>query len=208
MKRFIGLLAIAAAPLVMWPGLPPRLSLANYTAHDQLVGASVLPSGQVAKVFSDWVARDYVVVEVAVFPASGQAVDLDALDFALDNGAGARTFATIPEPKPQPSSGQSVHLITEAGVSVGSKAANGSKGIAGYGAVAVDNRPAPPPAPANDPYALEARLRQMAFPAGQTDQPAAGYLYFPKPGKAPSKANSGYVLEYSLGAVRKTMSLR
>jgi hypothetical protein len=184
------------------------------------VGAAIVPATQVAKVFSNSIAKDYVVVEVAVYPVTGQSVDLQSFDFALNNGADARSFPATAEEaawhgrKPVTSSqNQGPHVVAEAGVLVGTRTdpytGRQAHGVATYGGVGVDNRPLPPaaqPGPADDPYAIEGRLLRMAFPGGQTDRPVAGYLYFPK-GSSKRPKGGAYGLEYSQGTERKELVL-
>lgn len=199
-------------------GVPPRPACSDYFAHNGPAGAAIVPANQIAKVFSSSVARDYVVVEFAICPATGQTIDLDALDFALNDGADSRSYPATPEEaawhgkKPQTSVTSGTHIVAEAGVIVGSRTdpvtGRSEHGVATYGGVGADNRPAPPPpqpAPADDPYAIEGRMRRMAFPAGSSDRPVAGYLYFPK--ASTKKPKAAYGLEYSIGGQRKELSL-
>lgn len=199
-------------------GVPPRPACSDYPAHNGSAGASLVPPNQISKVFSNSVARDYIVVEFALCPAPGQTIDLSSLDFALNDGADSRSYPATPEEaawhgkKPQGSISQGPHVVAEAGVIVGSRTdpvtGRPEHGVATYGGVGVDNRPAPPtapPAPADDPYAIEGRMRRMAFPAGTTDRPVAGYLYFPK--ASAKKPKAAYGLEYSIGGARKELAL-
>ena len=207
MRRLVFLLALTAAAQT---GVPPRLASSDYPAHNDNAGASIVPATQVAKVFSSAIAKDYIVVEFAIYPAAGQDIDLQSLDFALNDGADSRAYPATPEEaawhghKPNSSSIQGPHIVAEAGVIVGSH----TPPIV-YGGVGVDNRPAPPPpppTPADDPYVIEARLRNMALPNGRTDRPVAGYLYFPK--ASAKRPKSGvYSLEYSQSGERKQLAL-
>jgi hypothetical protein len=204
MRHVVFFLALTAAAQ---SGVPPRPASNDYPAHSDRSGAAIVPPLQVSKVFSNAIARDYIVVEFAFYPAGGQDIDLQSLDFALNDGADSRAYpATSNEAawhgvKP-PSSSQGPHILAEAGVIVGS---HGTSAV--YGGVGVDNRPAPPPpAPADDPYAIEARLRNMALPGGRADRPVAGYLYFPKASSKRPKGNA-YGLEYSLNGERKQLVL-
>jgi hypothetical protein len=197
--------------------VPPRASVTDYPAHDSVLGAAIVPASQVSKVFSGAVAKDYIVVEVAVFPENAQSLDLVALDFALNTGSDNRCYPATPEEaawhgQKQPGiPAQGPRVVTEVGVVVGTRTdpvtGRAEHGVATYGGVGVDNRP-PPPAPsasaspAGDPYAIEGRLRRMALPGGQTDRPIAGYLYFPK---VSSKKTAS--LEYSQNGVRKELAL-
>jgi len=216
-RRLVFLLAAAAAAQT---GVPPRPASTEYPVHNDLVGAAIVPASQVAKVFSSSIAKDYVVVEVAVYPAPGQSVDLQRFDFALNDGADARSYPATPEEaawhgrKPVTSgTSQGPRVVGEAGVLVGTRtdpySGRQTHGVATYGGVGVDNRPLPPPAqpgPADDPYAIEGRLQSMAFPGGQADRPVAGYLYFPK-GSSRRPKGGAYGLEYSQGSERRELAL-
>ncbi len=95
MKHLVFLLATAAAAQT---GVPPRPATNEYPAHNGRAGAAVVPSAQVAKVFSPLIARDYIVVEFAIYPANGQRIDLQSLDFALNDGADTRAYpCNVPE---------------------------------------------------------------------------------------------------------------
>jgi hypothetical protein len=214
-KNLIFLLALGAAAQT---GVPPRPALGNYPANDGIAGAAIVPSSPVAKIFTSAIAKDYVVVEFALYPPPGQSVNLQTLDFALNDGADSRAWPATPDEvawhgqKPATSATQVAHITVEAGIVVGTRTdpytGRQEHGVATYGGVAVDNRPTPPPprpGPADDPYAVEGRLRRMAFPGGQADQPAAGYLYFPRVSKKP-KAGA-YRLEFSLRGERKELTL-
>jgi hypothetical protein len=56
--------------------------------------------------------------------------------------------------------------------------------------------------PADDPYAVEGRLRRMEFPGSQTDRPVAGYLFFPK-----ASSKKPVSLEYSWSGARRELAL-
>ena len=207
MRHLVFLLALTAAAQT---GVPPRPASSDYPAHNDKAGGAIVPSAQVAKVFSGAIARDYVVVEFAIYPANGQDIDLQSLDFALNDGADSRAYPATPEEaawrrrRQNTSSSQGPHVVAEAGVIVGSHTPT-----VVYGGVGMDNRPAPPPpppSPADDPYAIEARLRRTAFPSGRADRPAAGYLYFPK-ASAKRPKTGAYGLEYSLSGERKELAL-
>ncbi len=205
-------------------GVPPRPSALDYPGHEETrgiaVGAGIVPAAQLAKVFSSSVAKNYIVVEFAVYPAPGESADLDKLDFALNSGNDARVFPATAEEvawrgqkqNAAPQSTGGIHVVTELGIEAGSRTnpstGKAEHGIATYGGIGVDNRPSPPPAPAgsqDDIYAVEGRLRRMAFPAGQSSAPAAGYLYFPMPAKRPKNGVIG--LEYSRNGERRELRL-
>jgi hypothetical protein len=202
--------------------LPPRSSVADYPAHDAPLGAAIVPASQVSKVFTSAIAKDYVVVEVAVFPENASSVDLAALDFALNFDADSRGYPATPEEaawhgrQPPTIMSQGPRVVSEVGVSVGTRTdpvtGRAEHGAATYGGIGVDNRPlspttAPPGTPADDPNAVEGRLRRMAFPADWADRPIAGYLYFPKAASPKNSVKKATSLEYSWGGLRKVLPL-
>jgi hypothetical protein len=192
----------------------------DYAAHDEFpdvaIGASIVPASQVAKRFTTRISKDYVVIEVALYPRNGQPTDLHTSDFALNSGTDSRNYpATSQEvawhgQRPPRPAAQGTHVVAEAGVEFGARTnpATGKTehGAAAYGGAGVDNRPPTPaaPDPANDPDAVEGRLLRMALPEGQIDRPSAGYLYFPRPTKA---ANGAVRLECSHNGERKELAL-
>src|SRR5262245_42817987 len=84
------LLVLASFVAIARDGISPRPSAADYparqSAKNATLAAAVVPAEQVRKMFSDDVAKQYTVVEVAVYPVNGDAVDVDALDFSLKSG--------------------------------------------------------------------------------------------------------------------------
>jgi hypothetical protein len=178
-------------------GFTPRPDPSDYQAHQETKGgtiaASVLSPGQVAKIFSRDVSRKYAVVEVAVYPRTGQTVEISAVDFMLKTNAEERSLPASPgevagiRRTQQPSGpGLPVHVVAEAGVGYGTRTnpVTGQRehGWDTYSAVGVDNRPQPDPRPSTSnsgPWILEGKLRSLELPEGQTSRPVAGYLYFP-----------------------------
>jgi hypothetical protein len=198
---------------------------AQQTIRNATIAASILSAAQVARLFSSAVARKYTVVEIAVYPQSSRGFDVTALDFALKTGPDDRIYASTSEqvawqgrraPDPSnPSLGgglNGVHVVTEAGVAVGTRT-NPATGrtehdIATYGGVEVDNRPQsnpPPQSGSNDStYVLEGKLRGLELQEGQTTRPISGYLYFAGPKK---QKTTPLVLEYSRSGERALLSL-
>lgn len=207
----LGLLVAGAA--AAQTGVPPRPAGADYAAHETLrevaVGAAIIPASQVAKVFTSRIAKDYVVIEVALYPKNAS-IDISNSDFALNWGDSRSYPSTTQEvawhgqKTSQPSTTQGTHVVAEAGISFGTRTnpetGQTQHGTATYGAVGVDNRPspsAPPPNPANDPDVVEGRLLRMALPEGRIDRPSAGYLYFPRAPKASGSMSGALRLEYT-----------
>jgi len=192
-------------------GVPPRAKSGDYPVHGNantaVIAAAIIPSDQVAKMFSTEVAKRYVVVEVAVYPGQDSPFDVQSSDFSLQVGrqVGYADRATEVSPWPE-NPGTPGHLpdvTTETGViyEQNKDPAYGRRQTVGtYSSVAVsDDGPeqaGPPPGP--DPQAVYDRIQRKSLSEGETRRVIAGYLYFPryaKPGKDPIE------LEYSKGDV-------
>ncbi|MDE3196968.1 MAG: hypothetical protein KGN84_11525 [Acidobacteriota bacterium] len=187
----------------------------EYQAHDTVRGAaiaaSVVPADRAAKIFSKAVSRNFVVVEVAVFPESGRTFDVETVDFSIGASFGAEASEVAwhgkkpPNPDPGTSGSNPVHVIGAVGIGVASETnpvtGQRQRAVGGYGGIGVDNGPDPMPAPpgtsgADATYALEGRLRGYELQDGPTPVPVSGYLYFPADRK---HRNDAPVLEYSRG---------
>jgi hypothetical protein len=180
-------------------GVRPRAGSADYPvsrpAKNAAIGAALVPADQVKKILPAEISREYVLVEVAVYPQDGAAVDVVALDFALKFGPDGVRYPSTPQEvasawteKQPPLPGHGVHGSAEAGVTYdGSNdpAAGRVRGRSTDESVTLTNNqpPGDPPPPPYDPYAVQARTRQKALPEGQTRVAVAGYLYFPVPAK-------------------------
>src|SRR5437879_7617 len=105
-------------------GVPPRNKASDYSAHQQTksatIAASRIAGSQVEKMFSPDVARQYVVIEVAIYPSDVFTVDWN--DFALKMGDTVvrvekpRDIVTPWPEKQQPVDPNRPKVITETGV--------------------------------------------------------------------------------------------
>lgn len=186
-------------------GVPPRASSRDYpvsrAAKNTAIGAALVPADQLKKILPAEVSKTYFVVEVAVYPQDGAAVDVVALDFALKFGPDGVRYPSTPQEvasawtEKQPSlPGRGIHGTAEVGVTYDGTtdpAAGRVHERSTYESVAVTNNPPPggPPPPPYDPSVVEARAREKALPEGQTREAVAGYLYFPLPAKRHKGAN-------------------
>jgi hypothetical protein len=194
-------------------GLPPRASAADYAVHqnapDAEIAAERLRPDRAAKTLSPEIARDYVVIEVAVYPLSGAIVDVRLNDFALRFARQQETYPDTPEEASvplgeAPGINRPIEVTSETGVIVGSAkdpvTGRRTTAVGGYETTGVivgnpQSNPSPPPARGPDPRVVQDRLQVKALPQGKTDKAIAGYLYFPRPAKKPS--NSLLELVYS-----------
>ena len=185
-------------------GLPPHASAADYAVHRNLPDAEIacerLKPDRVAKVFSSEIARDYVVIEVAVYPRNGTTIDVQRYDFALRFAGQQETRPDTPEEasdplREAPGIKRPVEVTSETGVIVSTQkdpvTGRRTTDVGTYEAtgVAVGNpqsNPPPPPSGGPDPRVLQDKLQAKALPEKKTDRAIAGYLYFPKPPSKPS----------------------
>lgn len=177
-------------------GVPPRPVPKDYPVQVQApaakIAAAIIPANQVSKMFSPDISKDYIVVEVAIYPENGVPFDVESPDFALRVGQRIGR-ADLPWdvarwPDRRPPVGRSpMDVTTEVGVihESGNDPVYGRQhGTATYTGVAVsapghDNLP-PPPDPQADPRVISDKLQRMALPEGDTKAAIAGYLYFPE----------------------------
>jgi hypothetical protein len=190
------------------------------------VGAAIVPADQVRKMFSSDISRDYIVVEVAMYPADGKSFEADRYDFGLKIGgskgdrvahADSPSDVALPPFERRPDLGgpeSKVNVTQEAGVAVartndpyyGNRTSVGT-----YEGTTVSNGPAPRSQQAPDgvdrraeTQMIAAKLRDKALPDGPTAKAVAGYLYFPvsKKGK-----NDALELQYTKGDVELDLRL-
>jgi hypothetical protein len=194
-------LAFVLGSAAMWAadtGVPPRPKSTDYpvrlTAKAATIAGAVVPSDQVAKLFSTDIAKQYIVVEVAIYPVASRAFDIEIRDFTLRVG-NQSSFADRPTdvaPWPQRRvPDRETEITTQAGIAYeqtkdpvyGKRQAIGT-----YAGVSVADEPAHGPSPpfGPDPQVLASRIEHRSLPEGQTRLAVAGYLYFarsPKTGK-------------------------
>jgi len=163
-------------------GLPARSSADAYPAKGEInglvVAAEAMDPEQVRNEFSTPLVPDYQVLEVALYPAKGSAVDIAGLDFAirvdgrLIRPAAPRTIAARNQKKAN-NRGRDIALWPSVGVSTGTYGTGVGVGVAtGPGG-------RPPMSTGQDRRVMETELDDRGLPEGEADKPVAGYLYFP-----------------------------
>jgi hypothetical protein len=179
-------------------GMPPRASCSDYPVYRQtgnaVIGAGLAPRDVIQKLLPPKVSKDFVVVEVGIFPLEEHTMEVDSFDFGLKFGGGEISHPRAPqeivsfwmeEDAPQPSG--KVGVTGEAGAvytSGGDPSTGRSHGWGTYTGVGVGADPSKPPQPhSTDPGNFAAVLRDRALPEGPAVRPVAGYLYFPVPSK-------------------------
>ncbi len=193
--------AFSAALVFAGDGTPPRDSAADYPAHREtktaVIAALRIPPDQINRTFPSDLSKRYAVIEVAIYPKDGPAMQVATLDFSLLISGSIVRPVTVeevaamwrPHDKPPLLPGN-IHVATEAGVTTETypDPATGRPvtGIGTYRGVSVSNDPGAAPPPPNsgiDAGRLEARLKTLELPEGKTASPVAGYLFFPLPAK-------------------------
>jgi hypothetical protein len=178
------------------PGVPPRAASTDYPVHgpaeSATIAAAIVPANQVSKMFSSGISKDYIVVEVAIYPENGVPFDAHLADFSLRVGQRIGR-ADIPlDVAPWPDRrAPGIHSPVDVTTEVGVAHENENDPVYGrqhstetYTGVAVsapghDNLP-PPPDPRVDPRIVQDKVQRMALAEGDTKVAIAGYLYFPQ----------------------------
>jgi hypothetical protein len=178
-------------------GLPPRPGPTDYPARTATdfaaFAAEVMPARLIERTFTSDIAKNYIVVEVAIYPQNGKTFEVDWLNFGLKAG-GTVVRPEKPRDVAEPWQGNTrvpdkpVTVITDTGVTIAhtSDPVYGKRTSVGtYESVGVTNDPraasSPTPRdPGPDPQIVEKRIAESMLPKGPSDVPIAGYLFFPK----------------------------
>ena len=200
-------------------GVPPRGASTDYpvhgTADTATIAADVIPPNQVAKMFSSEISKQYVVVEVAIYPANGVPFDVESVDFALRVGQRVgradRPIDVAPWAERRDGPRLPVDVTTETGVIYqrssdpvyGHQQSVGT--YTGVGVSAPGQNVPPPPAPKADPRAIYEKIRRTALAEGATKTVIAGYLYFPQYAKR--RKSDAIELKYAKDNVTLNLAL-
>ena len=201
-------------------GVPPRDASTDYPAHGPAdaatIAADIIPANQVAKMFSSEISKQYIVVEVAIYPESGVPFDVELSDFALRVGQRVgradRPIDVAPWPERRDSARDCPWTLPPKPESSISAAAirlwASAQGVGTYTGVAVSpagqNAP-PPPNPKVDPQVVYDKVRRSALAEGATKTAIAGYLYFPQYAKR--RKSDAIELKYARDDVTVNLAL-
>ncbi len=177
------------------PGVPPRAASTDYPVHgpaeSATIAAAIVPPNQVTKMFSPDISKDYIVVEVAIYPENCVPFDARSADFSLRVGQRIGRADTPLDVAPWPDRGPATHSSVDVTTEVGVIHESDNDPVYGhqhstttYTGVGVsspghDNLP-PPPDPRVDPRVVQDKVQRMALAEGDTKVAIAGYLYFPQ----------------------------
>lgn len=198
------LLAVFGAVVCLAQGTPPREKVAGYPVHSDQPDFSIGASYLVRSVLSgkgSLETKEYLVVEVALFPLAGHQIKVTDVQFTLRINGGKRVL-----------SAQAPEMVAAAVKYPDWEQRKGAEMDAGVGnAGVVLGRPQPvprfpgdPTAPAglppinvpdvagqagiarDEPDPPDVIVTKTALPEGPTGRPVSGYLYFPFRGKPKS----------------------
>lgn len=229
MKRLIitGMLCAVAVAFDAPKGTVPRETADKYPAHAEqsgvAIGAKLLTADQARHAFTTDVNRCCLVVEVALFPAKDDSLQISLNAFMLRVvGAEDATRPSSAEvlagklqrqaegPPPGP---HDVTVSPTVGIGYESGGIDPVTGQRRPGGVVTSTGvgvgiggPAPPPRPGStdaDRRAMAQELNEKALPEGKATAPIAGYVYF----ALDRKKKLTYQLEYTLNGEKVIVPL-
>ena len=210
MKAMIVLAFAAGAWAANAPGIPPlsdiRLFHDHAGANEFEIGATVLTIEQVKHSFSSDLNRGYVVLEIGVYPKSGQQIDIHLSDFVLHvlgtgqvvRAVDSNTIAGILQKSAPSRTTADIYPVVGIGYESGSRydPETGGRRRGGFystSGVAVGVGQSYPASTDQDRRTIEIELSEKGLPEGLALKPVAGYVYFPLASK---KKNLTYELEF------------
>jgi hypothetical protein len=190
----------------------PRSSAEKYAAHANhegvSVGAELLTRKEVAKEFAANVNRCCIVVQVAVYPAKDEPLDVSLGDLMLivegSNTSVRPRSATVIAAQLERKNASGGGVTASTGVGVGYESGTYTDPVTGqtlrghgvytstHAGVSATNG-VPPPVGDHDREAIERELSSKGLPEAKTTIPVSGYLYFSLPQQ---KKDTKYRLEY------------
>ena len=192
-------------------GVPPRSDAADYAARAEArglkVAAEILSPDQVRNMFATDLSN-YIVVEVAVWPDAGKALDLSPVDFSLrlDGGrapirpVSPKTIAGVIQRKGQ-SRRDDITLYPTVGLHTGSWGTGTSVGV---GVGTGGNGPGPASTD-RDRRTMELELDEKGLADGSVQKPVAGYLYFPASSKGKKLTSCELLYESDAAKLQLTL---
>jgi hypothetical protein len=214
----VGSTILSIAAIAADTGVPPRGASTDYPAHGTadtaIIAAAVIPPNQVAKMFSSEIGKQYIVAEVAIYPANGVPFDVESVDFALRVGQRVgradRPIDVAPWAERRDSARLPVDVTTETGVVYqrsdpvyGHQQSVGT--YTGVGVSAPGQNVPPPPSPKADEHAIYEKVRRSALAEGATKTMTAGYLYFPQYAKR--RKSDAVEVKYAKDNVKLNLAL-
>jgi hypothetical protein len=217
-RRALALLPLLPCVLAAQYGTHPKPSEQDYPAHIKAEKVSVGAEFMVHS-FSNgrdsYIAKDYLVVEVALFPVKGQTLAVEAGQFTLlVNGRKQALASQAPEFVAASLKYPDWETRPRAQASAGPVIFGAPAPVERFpGDPSARTGPMPPRAPQDDPSGLgkeppvtpDELAVQTALPDGQYHDPVSGYLYFAWRGK--TKSIRSLTLEFTGPAGEVTLPL-
>ncbi len=206
-------------------GIAPRSDPSDYPARIERpigIGAAVLSGDEVRKAFAPDLSRDYLVVEVGVFPCKAELPNMNRGNFTIHTPGGKAPLRTL-EPETIAAQLQraaehehnvNLHPVAAVGIETGrgydpatgqvrrgtgvwtSAGVGVGIGGAGNGQGGLTDR---------DRQVIERELSDKSLPEGKVSKAICGYLYFPAPDK---KSRRDLQLMLLLNGERFVLKLR
>src|SRR5260370_1827347 len=197
MISWAAILALALSPALLVQDAP-RSKISDYPAHAKLpvmeIGAEYLLNS-IALDKGMYIAKDHLVLEVAIFPSTQAGVNVSSSQFTLrvnnktmlypDSPGAVASSLKYPDWQTRP------NLTAQAGVGNGSVILGGPPPVARFPGDHRADRPASiPKDPTGEPKAagqsIETQIAIAALPEGPSHKPVKGFLFFPFSGKTKS----------------------
>ncbi len=194
---------LCASELLAQSGTDPKPKPEDYEVHGQSRSAALGAEFMIHSFEGHgvtYVAPDYLVVEVVLYPPKGAQMDVQPLAFTLRLN-GKRTLAPasislVTSSLQHPEWRQAPHLEAGAGMGDGGVVLGAPRPNPIPGQPRGASTPQPLPGPDEDPIkggvtptpriSAEELLTETALPEGKSPAAVSGYLYFPYRGKAGS----------------------
>jgi hypothetical protein len=222
---FCSILLFAAAFLMATQGTVPLKQATDYTNHTEVggigAGAAILSESEVKQRFVTDLRSDYLVVELAFFPRSGEDLKVATDRIALHVGGQERALQSE-NPKViasllQRNAASKREVVVVPQVIVGYETGDGRDPVTGTfnrrggvytsTGVGVAIGDAAPPNP-KDEETMALELSEKGLPAGVFRQPVAGYLYFRVDKKVLKNSESKYGLTVDIDGKATTLTLK
>ena len=199
-------------------GTVPRSSAERYAVHGSQNGVGIglvaLTSEQARKQFVSDVNRCCVVVEIALYPGQGKALDVSLNDIVLRvdgkemgaKPASPKVVASMLQKKAASTKDITVSPSVGVGYGTGYDPVTGRSGgvyeQVGVG-VGIGGGPPPSGSTEKDRSVMETELSEKGLPEGSASAPVAGFVYFPVTPKKKAKLQ----LEYFVQGKRISLNL-
>ena len=216
------ILALALVHALLAQG-PPRSKISDYPVHAKLPAMEIGVEYLLNSIALDkgmYIARDHLVLEVAIFPSTQAGVNVSSSQFTLrvnnktilypDSPGAVASSLKYPDWQTHP------NATAQAGVGNGSVIIGAPPPVARFpGDRRADRPPSVPrveqPDPSGEPKAagqpIETRIAIAALPEGPSQKPVKGLLFFPFSGKTKSIRSLDLIYDGGESGTKTTIPL-